>query len=113
MLKWFADHPTAANLTMLAIILLGLVSLPNLQRETFPRIKNAKVTITVIYPGSTALEVEDAICRRIEDALESLSDLDEMTCDSSEGVGKATAEMTEGSSERVESLRNFLARCLS
>ncbi len=97
MLKWFADHPTAANLTMLAIILLGLVSLPNLQRETFPRIKNAKVTITVIYPGSTALEVEDAICRRIEDALESLSDLDEMTCDSSEGVGKATAEMTEGS----------------
>lgn len=97
MLKWFADHPTAANLTMLAIVILGLVSLPNLQRETFPRIKNAKVTITVAYPGSTASEVEDAICRRIEDALESLSDLDEMICDSSEGLAKATAEMIEGS----------------
>ncbi len=97
MLKWFAYHPTAANLTMLAVILLGLVSLPNLQRETFPRIKNDKVTITVVYPGSTAAEVEDAICRRIEDALESISDMDEMICESSEGLGKATAVMLEGS----------------
>ena len=97
MLKWFAYHPTAANLAMLAIILLGLVSLPNLQRETFPRIKNDKVTINVVYPGSTAAEVEDAICRRIEDALESISDMDEMICESSEGVGKATAIMLEGS----------------
>ena len=37
MLKWFAEHPTAANLLMAAIILLGLTSLPQLQRETFPR----------------------------------------------------------------------------
>ncbi len=97
MLKWFAYHPTAANLTMLAVILLGLVSLPNLQRETFPRIKNDKVTITVVYPASTAAKVEDAICRRIEDALESISDMDEMICESSEGLGKATAVMLEGS----------------
>lgn len=97
MLKWYAEHPTAANLTMLAIILLGLVSLPKLQRETLPRISNDKVTITAVYPGSTASEVEDAICRRIEDALESLSELDEMICESSEGLGKATAVMNEGS----------------
>ena len=97
MLKWYAYHPTAANLTMLAIILLGLVSLPDLQRETFPRIKNDKVTINVVYPGSTAAEVEDAICRRIEDALESLSDMDEMICESSEGLARATAVMVEGS----------------
>ena len=97
MIKWFTEHPTAANLLMLSIIILGLIQLPSLQRETFPRIKNDKVSIQVIYPGSTAEDVEDAICRRLEDALESISDLDEMICESAEGFGKATAVMTEGS----------------
>jgi len=97
MIKWFAEHPTAANLVMMAIMILGLISLPGLQRETFPQIKNDKIGIQVIYPGATAEDVEDAICRRLEDALESISDLDEMICESSEGLGKATAVMIEGS----------------
>ena len=97
MIKWFAEHPTAANLTMMAIMILGLISLPGLQRETFPQIKNDKIGIQVVYPGATAEDVEDAICRRLEDALESISDLDEMICESSEGFGKATAVMIEGS----------------
>ncbi|MCK4709878.1 MAG: efflux RND transporter permease subunit [Gammaproteobacteria bacterium] len=97
MIKWYTQHPTAANLTMLVVIILGLISLPNLQRETFPRISNDKVSIQVIYPGSTAEDVEDAICRRLEDSLESISDLDEMICEASEGFGKATAVMIEGS----------------
>ncbi len=96
MIKWFAKHPTATNLTMVAIIALGLISLSDLQRETFPRIKNDKVSIKVVYPGSTAEVIEDAICRRIEDALESLSDLNEMNCESAEGFGRAVAVMHEG-----------------
>ena len=54
MIRWFAEHPTAANLCMLAIILLGLIALPDLQRETFPAIDNDKVSIQVIYPGATS-----------------------------------------------------------
>jgi len=96
MIAWFARHQTAANLMMAAIMILGIVALPGLQRETFPEIQNENVQIQVIYLGATADEVEDAICRRIEDALESISDLDEMLCDSREGVGTATAVMREG-----------------
>ena len=95
MLKWYAEHPTAANLTMLAIIILGLVSLPTLQRETFPRIKNTKVSVQAVYPGASSEDIEDAICRRLEDALQSLNDLEEIVCESSEGVGIATVEMIE------------------
>jgi HAE1 family hydrophobic/amphiphilic exporter-1 len=98
MIRWFAEHPTAANLTMLAIILFGIIALPDLQRETFPAISNDKVSIQVVYPGATTEEIEDAVCRRIEDSLESITDLDEMRCESSEGLGKATAVMSEGSS---------------
>ena len=43
MIAWFAHHPTAANLLMAAIMILGIVALPGLQRETFPEIENDKV----------------------------------------------------------------------
>lgn len=97
MIHWFTHHPNAANLLMGAIILLGLISLPEQNRETFPDIKNDKVQVTVVYKGATATEVEDAICRRLEDATENVSGLDETRCESSEGRGIATLVMLEGS----------------
>jgi hydrophobic/amphiphilic exporter-1 (mainly G- bacteria), HAE1 family len=96
MIAWFARHPTAANLLMAAIMILGLVTLPNLQRETFPEIANDRVEVRVVYKGATTAEVEDAICRRIEDGLDGITDLDETRCEAREGIGIATAVMREG-----------------
>jgi multidrug efflux pump subunit AcrB len=96
MIAWFASHQTAANLLMAAIMLLGFVALPGLQRETFPELQSDTVEIRVIYRGATPAEVEDAVCRRLEDVLESITDLDEMRCDAREGLGTATAIMREG-----------------
>ncbi|MGB1109424.1 MAG: efflux RND transporter permease subunit [Gammaproteobacteria bacterium] len=96
MVDWFARHQTAANLLMAAFIILGLVSTTGLQRETFPEIKNDKVEVRIVYRGATAAEVEDAICRRLEDAMDAITDLDELRCESREGLGVATAVMLEG-----------------
>ena len=96
MIAWFARHPTAANLFMAAIMILGIVSLPGLQRETFPEIQNDKVEVRVVYKGATTDEVEDAICRRLEDALDGITDIDETRCEAREGLGIATAVMREG-----------------
>jgi len=95
-IAWFAHHQTAANLLMAAIMILGLVSLPGLQRETLPEIQNEEVQVRVVYKGATPDEVEDAVCRRLEDALEAITDLDEMRCDAREGVGTGTVVMQEG-----------------
>ncbi|MBK1703642.1 efflux RND transporter permease subunit [Halochromatium glycolicum] len=96
MIAWFVRHPTAANLLMAAIMILGLVSLPGLQRETFPEIQPDEVQIRVLYRGATPAEVEDAICRRLEEALEGITDLEEIRCEAREGVGTAVAVMREG-----------------
>ncbi|MEJ2395441.1 MAG: efflux RND transporter permease subunit, partial [Candidatus Thiodiazotropha sp.] len=97
MINWSTRHPTAANLLMAAIVILGLTALPKLQRETLPEIKNDKLEIRIIYKGATAEEVEDAICRRLEDALEGITELDEMRCEAREGIAITTAVMLEGS----------------
>jgi hydrophobic/amphiphilic exporter-1 (mainly G- bacteria), HAE1 family len=96
MIAWCARHQTAANILMAAIMILGLVALPGLQRETFPEIQNDKVEVRLIYKGATAEDVEDALCRRLEEALEGITNLDELRCDAREGVATTTVVMEEG-----------------
>lgn len=95
MLRYFAQHPTAANLLMAAVLILGFSALPQLQRDTFPTIPATEVQVQVSYPGATPAEVEDAICQRIEESLESVTDLVEVRCDARENVAIATVEMRE------------------
>jgi HAE1 family hydrophobic/amphiphilic exporter-1 len=78
---------------MAAIMILGAVTLLELFRETFPEIKNDKVEIRIVYKDATTAEVEDAICRRVEDALDGINDIDEVA---REGLGIATAQTHEG-----------------
>jgi len=95
-IRYFAGHPTAANLLMAAVLVLGVVALPKLQRDTFPVIPATEVEIRANYPGATPSDVEDALCRRIEDALDSVMNLDEIRCDARENLAIATAQMVEG-----------------
>jgi multidrug efflux pump subunit AcrB len=97
MIRYFASHPTAANLIMLAFIVCGLFAAPVLQRETFPRIEPSKVEVTVTNPGARAEDVEEAICQRIEDAIDGIDNVAEITCEAREGYARAEVEMTEGS----------------
>lgn len=93
MIRFFAFHPTAANLLMVMLFALGIVGLPNLQRETFPDFSADRVQVRIPYPGASAEDVEEAVCRRIEDAIDHLTDVRQLTCESREGVGTAIIEM--------------------
>ncbi|MFC1750602.1 efflux RND transporter permease subunit [Pseudomonadota bacterium] len=101
MIRFFAAHPTAANLLMLILIVMGLLSLPDMKRETFPEFTVGTVQITVPYPGATAEEVEDAICRIIEDGLDTVSNLDELRCEARESVAIAMADIQEGENMQI------------
>ena len=101
MIRFFAGHPTAANLLMLILLVMGLLALPDMKRETFPEFTSSLVQITVPYPGASAEEVEDGICRIIEDALDSVSNTEELLCEAREGIGIATAELIEGNDIQI------------
>ena len=81
---------------MIAFLVLGFFSLPTLKRETFPRIEPRRVQITIVYPGSRPEDVEQAICQRIEDAVDGVDNVFETKCESREGLATAVIEMGEG-----------------
>lgn len=96
MIAYFARHPTASNLLMLGILALGVTILPTLQRETFPRFESSKAQINLVYPGARPETVEEAICLRVEDAIDGVDDVREISCEASEGIAVVTVEMMQG-----------------
>ncbi|MEM1162849.1 MAG: efflux RND transporter permease subunit, partial [Pseudomonadota bacterium] len=96
MIRYFAAHPTAANLVMAFFLVIGVIALPNLLRETFPRIAPTEVQITISYPGATSDTVARAICTRVEDALDGLRQIEEVRCDAFENRAVAAAKMRQG-----------------
>jgi multidrug efflux pump subunit AcrB len=98
MIRFMAGHPTAANLMMIGFLVLGAFSIPSLQRETFPRLEPSEIEISVAYPGARAEDVEQAICRRIEDAMDAVNNLVSVECEARESLARATVEKSEGAS---------------
>ena len=96
MIRFFAAHPTAANLLMAALVLLGLAFASSVKRETFPDIPTRSVEVRVPFPGATSEDVEEAICQRIEDAAEAIENREETRCEAREGVAVAVLVMHEG-----------------
>lgn len=96
MIDWFVRHPVAANLLMALICVLGLTSISQIKRETFPDITPSTVEVSVVYTGSSAVDVDEEICTPIEDALTGTEGLEELTCLSVDGMATATAELEEG-----------------
>ena len=77
MIRYFAAHPTGANLLLLFLTVLGLSVLSSLKRETFPDFTPKEIEVRVPYPGASAEDVEEALCRRLEDAIDVISDVAE------------------------------------
>ncbi len=96
MIRYFVMHPTAANLLMLIIMVLGLTALPKLQRDTFPVIPATEVEVRLSFPGATALDVEQGICHVTEEALDAVTNIIEIRCDARENLAIVTAKMLEG-----------------
>ncbi len=95
MLRYFAKHPTAANILMFIIIGLGLVTLPSLNKETFPQLKADKVQVSVPYPGASPSDVEEGICNRLEESTDGISFLEEQKCEARDNLGTLTLTMLE------------------
>ncbi|OEE64256.1 acriflavin resistance protein [Enterovibrio norvegicus] len=93
MIRYFARHPTAANLLMLALILIGLTSLPKLKRETFPEFAPPFILANVVYPGASPEQVEQNICLLMEEAVDGLSNIEETRCEALEGSASLVVKL--------------------
>lgn len=95
MIGYFARHPTAPNLLMLVIALLGFLTLPNLRRETYPEFEPSRIRITAQYPGAGALLIDEMVVARVEDAISTLEGIETTTSVSREGGASVSLDVEE------------------
>ena len=100
MIDWFARNPVAANLLMVFIIVSGLIGLFNIRGETFPEIELDMVSIQVPYLGAAPEEVEEGVCIRIEEAIQGIDGIEQITSTADEGSGTVLVEVGLGADTR-------------
>ncbi|MEC5290401.1 efflux RND transporter permease subunit [Aurantimonas sp. C2-6-R+9] len=96
MIRWFAAHPTAANLLLIVFLAAGAIAAPQLKRETFPDFLPTEVSIAVLYRGATAADVEESVCQRLEEGLRRVDYMEEFRCSAEDNLANALAKMTPG-----------------
>jgi len=101
MIAWFAKNGVAANLLMGIILISGFFSIRSLKMELFPDFDLDLVTISVPYPGAAPLEVEDGICKQIEEKIWDLDGIKEMTSFARENVGVVSVQVERSKDAKV------------
>jgi len=91
----FAKNTVFANIVLVLIFLAGFIAARSMIRENFPEFFLDLITISVAYPGADPEEVEEGISQKIEEALEGIEGIKQITTQSRENIGTVNIEVRE------------------
>lgn len=90
--KISVKHPVFAAMMMMFIVIVGAFSFKKLGVDNYPKIDIPVVVVITTYPGASPDTVETDVTRRIEETLNSISGVDELTSTSYEGRSVVVAQ---------------------
>ncbi|MDA3852023.1 MAG: efflux RND transporter permease subunit [Spirochaetaceae bacterium] len=94
MISLFIRKHTAIYCLVVLIVILGVISYVTLPRESTPEIKQPYIFITTTYIGVSASDIETLVTDPIENELEGLDGLVELTSDSRQNLAFIFAEFS-------------------
>lgn len=92
-IRWAIANAPGMNTFVIGVVILGLLSLFSMRRETFPEFELEVVLVSVPYPGADPDEVETAICQKVEEAIGSIAGIKEITSIAQENLGSVVIEL--------------------
>jgi HAE1 family hydrophobic/amphiphilic exporter-1 len=87
-------RPVFAIMMTAALIVLGAVSYESLGLDLMPKTDAAVVSVQANLPGASAEEIETQITKRIEEAVNTISGIDELRASSDQGNSRVTITFT-------------------
>ncbi len=101
-------NPRLLALVLLMILAGGFSALGTLPRQEDPIVVNRVATILTPFPGASAERVEALVTEKIENELRQISEIEEITSDSSNGLSSITVSVHESLSQ--DEVREALSR---
>ena len=90
------NNPVTTALVFIAMAIFGIFSLINISLDRFPKFDANIVMVMSSYPGASAEDIETNLTKVLENSLNGVSDLKNMTSTSKENMALITLEFTEG-----------------
>lgn len=91
-MQWLAEvcvkRPVFATMLILSLVVVGAFSFFSLGVDLFPKIDFPTITVTVVNPGASPQEIETEITDKVEEAVNTISGIDELRSSSIEGVSR-------------------------
>jgi multidrug efflux pump subunit AcrB len=117
MIAWFTKNDVAANILLVVIMIAGLFVLKTqIPVDLFPEFEQRSVQVSMSLPGASPQEVEEGITIKVEEAVQDIEGIRQITSRSSEGGASVTIEVEEGYDVRemldevkikVDAINNF------
>ena len=90
------NNPVTTSLVFIALAIFGVFSLINISLDRFPKFDANVVMVMSSYPGASAEDIETNLTKVLENSLNGVSDLKDMTSTSKENISLITLEFIEG-----------------
>jgi HAE1 family hydrophobic/amphiphilic exporter-1 len=112
-------RPTLIVVIFAVLSFLGVISYFSLNYELFPKYSQPVLVIVTPYPGASPPEVENSVTKKVEDAISSLEDIDNIQSTSTEGnsvvvvIFKTSADMNralENATRKVANIEYLLPK---
>src|SRR5687767_2123470 len=91
-MQWLAEicvkRPVFATMLIMSLVTVGAFSFFSLGVDLFPKIDFPTITVTVVNPGASPEEIETEITEKIEEAVNTISGIDELRSTSVEGISQ-------------------------
>ena len=96
LLSYFVRHSTAANLLLVVMLVAGLASAPNMRAQFFPDVIIDNVSVTTVWQGAGAEDVDAAIVQVLDTALLGVEGVESSSSTSREGSAVISLEFEPG-----------------
>ena len=93
LIRWAISNTPAMNTLMVGIIIVGGFCMMEMRRELFPEFDLEIIFVEVPYPGASPEEVEEGICQKIEEAVQSIEGIDKIISGAQENGGFVVIEL--------------------
>ncbi|MDF9828768.1 efflux RND transporter permease subunit [Parabacteroides sp. PF5-6] len=88
--------PVTTALVFVAVVIMGLFSLTRLSIDLLPEIESNFLLVMTAYPGASAADIETNLSKPLENTLNSVSDLKNITSQSKENISIIMLEFEYG-----------------
>ena len=93
--RFAINRPITITMFVLALVLMGSIAYTRLPVSRYPNLDIPRVTIRVSYPGASPQDVEQLVAEPIEEAMNGLSGVTDITSTSREGSARVSLRLTE------------------